>query len=43
MSFMNKNINYKGISVEPVSLLIGTALALFRKGRAKGGTGHELE
>ena len=33
----------KGISVEPVSLLIGTALALFRKGRAKGGTWHDLE
>jgi len=29
--------------VEPVSLLIGTALALFRKGRAKGGAWHDLE
>jgi hypothetical protein len=33
----------KGISVEPVSLLIGTALALLSKGRAKGVTGHDLE
>jgi len=29
--------------VEPVSLLIGTTLALFCKGRAKGGAWHDLE
>jgi hypothetical protein len=36
LCFINKSSNYKGKSVEPVSLLIGTPLALFRKGRAKG-------
>ena len=38
MSIVNENTNNKGISVEPVSLLIGTALALTCKGRDKGVT-----
>ncbi len=35
MGFMNENIIYKGISVEPVSLLIGTALAFSARGVTK--------
>jgi hypothetical protein len=43
MCFINKSIKYKGRSVEPVSLLIGTTLAAFRKGRAKGGTTYKYQ
>jgi len=38
LSFVNENTNYKGISAEPVSLLIGTLHAVYRKGCAKGVT-----
>ena len=38
--YVNENINYKGISVEPGSLLIGTSLVLCSLGRAKW---HNME
>lgn len=43
VEFRKQKVKDKRKCVKPVSLLIGTTLAAFRKGRAKGGTTYKYQ